>query len=66
MERQYLHEDIRLIKRYFPGARTVSLRTPFDLTDRPVRRHYALPDTFQDDGKGSMEFGWPGDTVWSR
>ncbi|MGB4800146.1 MAG: hypothetical protein WBP03_01350 [Candidatus Saccharimonadales bacterium] len=30
--RQYLHEDLAQIQRYFPGARPVSLRTPFDLT----------------------------------
>lgn len=30
--KEYLEEDIRLIRKYFPGARTVALRTPFDLT----------------------------------
>jgi len=34
--RAYLHEDIRLIRRYFPGAKTVALRTPFDLTVEPA------------------------------
>lgn len=30
--REYLEEDVRLIRKYFPGAKTVALRTPFDLT----------------------------------
>lgn len=35
MSRHYLTEDIAQIKRYFPGARTVALCTPFDIT-RPT------------------------------
>lgn len=34
--RTYLHEDIQLIRRYFPGAKTMALRTPFDLTVEPA------------------------------
>lgn len=33
MTTQYLEEDLQLIQRYFPGARAVKLRTPFDLTE---------------------------------
>lgn len=32
-ERTYLEEDILQIQRYFPGARPVALRTPFDLSE---------------------------------
>lgn len=50
MTRVYLHEDLAQIQRYFPGARTVALRTPFDLTDRDVPApHDALRDTFTED-----------------
>lgn len=37
MKRQYLTEDIAQIQRYFPGARAVTLRTPFDITPKPPR-----------------------------
>lgn len=37
MSRHYLTEDIAQIKRYFPGAHTVALRTPFDITPKPRR-----------------------------
>ena len=45
----YLTEDLAQILRYFPGAQPVALDTPFDLTDRPVRRktrrsHTPRPD----------------------
>ena len=33
--RTYLEEDLRLIRKYFPGAQTIALRTPFDLTIAP-------------------------------
>ncbi len=42
--RQYLTEDVEQIRRYFPGARTVSLRTPFDLTPKASR---AAVDVFR-------------------
>jgi len=32
MTRTYLEEDMLLIRKYFPGAKTITLRTPFDLT----------------------------------
>jgi len=34
----YLTEDLAQILRYFPGAQPIALDTPFDLTNRPVRR----------------------------
>lgn len=37
-ERHYLAEDLAQIKRYFPGAQPVTLRTPFDITPRTHRR----------------------------
>lgn len=40
---QYLHEDLAQIQRYFPGAKPVALRTPFDLTKRP--RKLRAPDS---------------------
>jgi hypothetical protein len=44
MTHHYLAEDIAQIKRYFPGARVVALRTPFDITPKP--RRLAI-DTFK-------------------
>ncbi|HEY4160739.1 MAG TPA: hypothetical protein VGM08_01630 [Candidatus Saccharimonadales bacterium] len=40
--RAYLHEDLRLIQRYFPGAKTVALCTPFDLTVEPAEDPWKL------------------------
>jgi len=34
----YLTEDLAQIMRYFPGAQPIALNTPFDLTDRTVKR----------------------------
>lgn len=44
MKRQYLTEDIDQIQRYFPGAHTVALHTPFDIT--PGSRRLVV-DTFR-------------------
>lgn len=62
MKRHYLEEDIELIQRYFPGAKAVALRTPFDLTPRknPAR---AQLDQFRDDEQGGH---WYGGLLWSR
>lgn len=43
----YLTEDLAQIMRYFPGAQPVTLNTPFDLTDRPVRRKTVRPQQSQ-------------------
>jgi hypothetical protein len=61
MQRTYLREDIRLIARYFPGARTVALRTPFDLTDRPVGSARPSLDTLQ--GDPGRHTAWAGEAV---
>jgi hypothetical protein len=49
MQGTYLEEDLQLIQKYFPGARSVNLRTPFDLTTEPTghRRTWnlAIDDT---------------------
>lgn len=60
MRREYLEEDLRLIRKYFPGARAVALRTPFDLTPkgRPV-----LADTFRE---LPTDDHWYGDLLWKR
>jgi hypothetical protein len=62
MQREYLTEDLRLIQKYFPGARTVAMRTPFDLTPkpRPVAPDITMPDEAPADGR------WHGDWVWNR
>jgi hypothetical protein len=62
MQREYLEEDLRLIRTYFPGARTVALRTPFDLTPKaPAAR---LPEeAFRAEPGGGR---WYGDLQWSR
>ncbi len=41
--RQYLTEDMLQIQRYFPGAKPVALRTPFDLTP-PPKRKFQIPN----------------------
>jgi hypothetical protein len=59
MKRAYLEEDVRLIQKYFPGARTVALRTPFDLTDRPAQPRSA-PSVLRDAPRRQ----WLGETAW--
>lgn len=49
MNRTYLEEDLELVRRYFPGARTTTLRTPFDLTRRS-RMPQLSGDTYHDSG----------------
>jgi hypothetical protein len=60
MKRSYLEEDLELIRKYFPGARSTRLRTPFDLTNRPSQRRHLQPDTFRDGGTAS----WKGSRAW--
>jgi len=63
MKRTYLEEDLQLIRKYFPGARTTNLRTPFDLTTRSVR-HKAIPlDQLRD---SSEQRQWLGETAWTH
>lgn len=61
--RAYLHEDIQLIRRYFPGAKTVALRTPFDLTVEPAEDPWKLRADDRDD---LSETQWYGDLIWNR
>jgi hypothetical protein len=62
MNRYYLEEDLDLIKRYFPGAQTVTLRTPFDLTTRQPKPKVQL-DRFRDDEPNGH---WYGGLLWNR
>ncbi len=66
MTRPHLSEDIRQIQKYFPGAQTVSLHTPFDLTNKP-RPHQTSPiDTFRDDEPETHWYSDLGGLSWSR
>lgn len=62
MKRTYLEEDLHLIKKYFPGATPVTLRTPFDLTARG-NRSCGAPEQFRDD-EPELTHGWTQDLVW--
>lgn len=68
MSKHFLHEDVDQIQKYFPGARTVALHTPFDLTQRPSTQTQTrvgiTPDPFRDKEQGSE--GWYGDLAWNR
>lgn len=64
MKRVYLEEDIELIRHYFPGAKTVTLRTPFDLTVRSPAPRLAH-DSFHDD-ELSPPSGWRGGVLWTN
>lgn len=55
---QYLTEDLAQIQRYFPGAKPVALRTPFDLT--PPRRRI-IRDMFRTE---HAETRWSGVLRW--
>lgn len=61
MQREYLEEDLTLIGKYFPGARAVALRTPFDLT--PKDRWSLQEDAFRQEPGGGR---WYGDLAWNR
>jgi hypothetical protein len=64
MKRTYLEEDMELIQKYFPGARSVSVRTPFDLS-APRRRMTRLSaDNFHD--TAGPTHGWILDTLWTN
>lgn len=65
MNRTYLEEDVDHIRRYFPGAHPVALRTPFDLSVGPVDRAALLRDDAAD-GQGSMHPDWQGGLLWGR
>jgi hypothetical protein len=65
MRRVYLEEDIQLIRKYFPGARTVALRTPFDLTTALEDPWKLRRDPFQDE-TGAADPEWYGDLLWNQ
>lgn len=62
MERAYLEEDIQLIQRYFPGAKTVNLRTPFDIRVSGHPRTGIRQAACRPEKRGR----WFGDLVWER
>jgi hypothetical protein len=65
MLRAFLEEDLRLIQKYFPGAETVALRTPFDLTTQPRRaRTRQVFDSFRDDQEPGQ--GLRGEIAWTN
>jgi hypothetical protein len=61
--RAYLQEDLQLIRRYFPGAKTVALRTPFELTIEPAKDPWEL---LTDDRDQLSETRLQGDLLWNR
>lgn len=48
MKRAYLEEDVELIQKYFPGAKTVALRTPFGRMHSRRRAPRLERDSFND------------------
>lgn len=64
MQRTYLEEDLDLIQKYFPGARTVQLRTPFDLTRTGQHMPRLDPSSFQD--SGTPHDGWSRGAAWTN
>ncbi len=64
MKRTYLEEDLDLIRKYFPGAKAVTLRTPFDLTHTP--RHLPQLATNSLHTTGSANTSWMRDILWTN
>lgn len=62
MKRTYLEEDAALIQKYFPGAKTVALHTPFDLTRKPKSTVRLSADNFHDIESGQET--WHGGVLW--
>jgi len=63
MQRTYLEEDLSQIRRYFPGAKTVTLRTPFDLSVAPENPWELRSDTFREELDESQ---WYGGLSWNQ
>lgn len=63
MKRAYLEEDLELILKYFPGAKAVTLRTPFDLTQRGERLPRLAADSFRE-GTDTEPGSWHGGVLW--
>lgn len=66
MQREYLEEDLRLIQKYFPGAKPVALRTPFDLTPRGGGRPVGQPSVEPDSFRAPNQNRWYGDLLWAE
>jgi hypothetical protein len=62
MKRAYLEEDLELIQSYFPGARTVALRTPFDLSQNAQRLPRLAPSGFHEVSRAPGN--WTGGILW--
>lgn len=63
MLRTYLEEDLRLVRSYFPGARSATLRTPFDLSIGPVDRATLLRDDSVVTGQDCVHPDWQGSMI---
>jgi hypothetical protein len=63
MKRTYLEEDMELVQKYFPGAHSVSVRTPFDLS-APRRMPRLSADSFHD--TTGPTHGWTMDSLWTN
>jgi len=63
MTRTYLTEDISLIQKYFPGAKTVALMTPFDLSLSIPEDPWLLRS---DDRDEPFEHQWRSEIFWSH
>ena len=63
MERAYLEEDVEQIRKYFPGAKVVALRTPFDLSLRPENPWQLRADDFR---AKQAESHWYGELLWNQ
>lgn len=64
MKRTYLEEDLELVQKYFPGAKTVTLRTPFDLTARGRHRLPRLEAHASFHDADEPRSGWRGGVLW--
>ena len=64
MKRSYLEEDLSMIQKYFPGARSTTIRTPFDLTQRDTPMSHLEPDSFHDTTEPGSN--WIQDVLWTN
>lgn len=63
MKRTYLEEDLELIQKYFPGAKAVTVRTPFDLSHDGRRQPRSAAD-FRD--ADDLRSGWQRGMLWTN
>lgn len=63
MQRVYLEEDINLIRKYFPGAKVVALRTPFDLTAAAPEDPWKLRSDSYAEAADTQRYG---DLQWNQ